>query len=78
MTKKIHNKLLNIILIFVFLQPIFDILSRLAILDIIPNISTYVKPLFVFGMAAYLLWFYHPKLNKWIVYISFFCYIFSI
>ena len=69
MKKKIHNKLLNVILIFVLLQPIFDILSRLAIKEIIPNISTYIKPLFIFGISAYLLWFYHPKRNKWLVYI---------
>lgn len=69
MQKKTHNMLLNIILIFVLLQPFFDVLSRLAIKDFIPNISTYLKPLVVFGIAIYLLWFYHPKRNKWLAYI---------
>lgn len=70
MTKEKHANLVKIILIFIFLQPIFDILSRLAIKEIIPNISTYLKPLFVFGFSAYLWWFYHPKRNKWLKYIS--------
>lgn len=69
MKEQRHQLLLKIILIFVLLQPILDILSRLAIRGVIPNISTYVKPLFVLGVAAYLLWFYHPKRNKWFAYI---------
>ena len=69
MTKKRQNLFLRIILIFVMIQPFLDILSRLAILDIIPNISTYVKPLFVFGFMFYLLVFYSPIWKKWITYI---------
>lgn len=69
MDREKHEKLLKIVLIFVLLQPIFDILSRLSIMGVIPNISTYLKPLFVFGMAGYLLWFYHPKRSKWLIYI---------
>ena len=53
---------LKILLIFVILQPFFDILSFLSIRGIIPfNISTYVKPLFVFGIAAYSLFFLNKK-----------------
>lgn len=69
MSEKKQQTILNIILIFVLLQPIFDILSRLAILDFIPNISTYLKPLFVFGLGAYLLFKYNPFKKKWITYI---------
>ena len=69
MKEKQHNLLLKIILIFVLLQPFLDILSRAAIKGFIPNISTFVKPLFAFGMAAYLLICYHPKRNKWLLYI---------
>ena len=64
-----QQTILNILLIFVLLQPIFDILSRLAILDFIPNISTYLKPLFVFGLGAFLLFKYSPFKKKWITYI---------
>ena len=70
-TKK-YQKILKIVLIFVLLQPIFDILSRLAILGYIPNISTYLKPLFVFGMTTYLLLHYSPKRISWLTYISIF------
>ena len=48
MKEKQQQLILKIILIFVLLQPIFDVLSRLAIKGYIPNISTYLKPLFVF------------------------------
>ena len=68
---KKQEVLLKIILIFVLIQPILDILSRLAILNIIPNISLYIKPLFVFGVGAYLL-FYSPIKKRWLVYISIF------
>ena len=69
MDEKKQRLFLNIILIFVLLQPILDILSRLSILDIIPNISTYVKPLFVFGLSAFLLFKYSPFKKKWLTYI---------
>lgn len=69
MSDKKQQTVLNILLIFVLLQPIFDILSRLAILDFIPNISTYIKPLFVFGLGAFLLFKYSPFKKKWITYI---------
>lgn len=69
MSDKKQQTILNILLIFVLLQPIFDVLSRLAILDFIPNISTYLKPLFVFGLGAYLLFKYSPFKKKWITYI---------
>ena len=69
MNNKKQQLFLNLILIFVLLQPVLDILSRLAILDIIPNISTYVKPLFVFGLSAFLLFKYSPFKKKWLTYI---------
>lgn len=72
MKEQAQKKILNIILIFILLQPIFDILSRLAILDYIPNISTYVKPLFVFGISGYLLFKYSNIKKKWYLYITIF------
>ena len=53
MSDKKQQTILNVLLFFVLLQPIFDVLSRMAILDYIPNISTYLKPLFVFGLGAF-------------------------
>lgn len=69
MSEKKQQTILNVILIFVLLQPFLDILSRFAILGFIPNISTYIKPLFVFGLGAYLLFKYNPFKKKWIIYI---------
>lgn len=70
MTKEKQQRILNIFLIYVILQPIFDILSFLSIRDIIPfKISTYVKPIFVFGFAIYLLLFYNKNKKKWYLYI---------
>ena len=68
MTEKKQRIILRILLIFILVQPVLDVLSRLAILDIIPNISTYIKPLFVFGLAIYLLFKYSPFKRKWIIY----------
>lgn len=72
MKEKQQQLILRIILVFVLLQPIFDILSRLAIKGYIPNISTYLKPLFIFGITTYLLFLYSPIKKKWITYITFF------
>ena len=72
MSEKKQQLFLKILLIFILIQPGLDILSRLAILDFIPNISTYVKPLFVFGLATYLLFKYCPFKRKWIIYIIIF------
>lgn len=69
MNQKTQRNFLNLILIFVLLQPILDILSRLAILDIIPNISTFLKPLFVFFITFYLLIKYSPFKRRWFSYI---------
>lgn len=62
--KKIIEKLQKIfniemiskmVLIFIVLQPLFDILSFLKIRDYIPiGISTIVKPLFVFGVGIFI------------------------
>lgn len=68
--KNKQDKLLNILLIFILLQPFLDILSYLSIRDIIPfNISTYLKPLFVFGLAAYLLITKCHNKKSWLIYI---------
>ena len=72
MSREKQQKILKIILIFVLLQPILDILSRMAILGYIPNISTYVKPLFVFGFSGYLLFCYSPIKKRWLIYIGLF------
>ena len=69
MEKQKQQTLLKIILGFVLLQPFFDILSRLAILDILPNISTYAKPLFAFSFAFYLLIKYNPFKRFWVTYL---------
>lgn len=45
----------KMVLIFIVLQPLFDILSFLKIRDYIPiGISTVVKPLFVFGVGIFI------------------------
>lgn len=67
MKDKEYSIVLRIIFIYVFLQPLFDILSTLANLDYIINISTYLKPLFVFGLCTYLL-FKNPHKKRWLVY----------
>ena len=72
MDKKKQQIILKFMLFFVFCQPILDVLSRAALLDIIPSISTYLKPLIVFGMCFYLLFFYSPIKRKWLLYITFF------
>ena len=73
MHKNKIDKILNVMLLFVLLQPILDILSFLSIRNVIPiNISTYLKPVFVFGFAIYLLFTKSQSLKKWIVYIILF------
>ena len=72
MKQEKSKKLLNIILLFVLLQPLLDILSRGAILGYIPRISTYIKPLFVFLLMGYLLLFHSPKKGRWIIYLTLF------
>ena len=72
MNEKKQHIYLNLILGFVLLQPFLDILSRLAIIDVIPNISTFIKPLFIFGITFILLFKYNPFKRKWIAYIILF------
>lgn len=67
MRDKEYDIILKITFIYVFLQPVFDILSTIANLDYIMNVSTYLKPLFVFGLCAYLL-FKNPHKKRWIIY----------
>lgn len=48
------NLITKMVLVFILLQPVLDILSFLNIRNIIPiGISTYIKPLFVFGIGLY-------------------------
>lgn len=63
------KKITRIMSIFVILQPVLDILSNLYIENIIPfGISTYVKPVFVFGMMAYLFFRYSKNKKSWFIY----------
>ena len=48
------DKITKMVLIYVLLQPFFDILSFLNIRGYIPGISTILKPLFVFGMGLFI------------------------
>lgn len=73
MTKKKQHNLIRIILLFVLLQPLFDIISFLSIRGFISfNISTYFKPLFVFFIAFYMVFWYSSIKKKWFTYIFFF------
>lgn len=68
MKEKEYNIIVKLLFIFVLLQPLLDILSTLANMNYIINISTYLKPLFVFGLTLYLL-FKNPNSKRWIIYI---------
>lgn len=71
--QKKEDKLLKIFLIYIILQPFLDILSYLSIRDIIPfGISTYLKPIFVFALGAYLLFTKCNNKKSWLIYISLF------
>lgn len=71
--QKKEDKLLKIFLIYILLQPFLDILSYLSIRDIIPfGISTYLKPIFVFTLGAYLLFTKCNNKKSWLIYISLF------
>ena len=48
MKEKEYNIIVKLLFIFVLLQPLLDILSTLANMNYIINISTYLKPLFKF------------------------------
>ena len=67
--EKINNKnIIKLVLIFLLLQPLFDILSFLDIRNIIPfGISTYVKPLVVFGVAAIIYLIDKEARKKWTI-----------
>ena len=69
MTEKKIYKITNLMLIFIILQPLFDILSYLNIRNIIPlGISTYLKPLFAVILAIYI--FFNNNMHRkfWIIY----------
>ena len=69
METKRQQQLLNIISIFILLQPFFDILSFLDIRGILPiSISTYLKPLIVLVLSLY--FFIKVKNNRkfWLLY----------
>lgn len=71
--QKKEDKILKIFLIYIILQPFLDILSYLSIRDIIPfGISTYLKPIFVFALGAYLLFTKCNNKKSWLIYISLF------
>ena len=62
-TKKITIEFLTqIVLLFILAQPVLDILSFLNVNGYIPGISTIIKPLFVFGIGAYI--FFSDK-QRW-------------
>lgn len=71
--KEKDNKILKIFLLYIILQPFFDVLSYLSIREIIPfNISTYIKPLFVFSLGFYLLMKKCPNRREWLLYVILF------
>lgn len=56
------------VLVFIFLQPIFDILSFLDIRGIIPfGVSTYLKPLFIFGIGLIIYFISKKQRKKWTI-----------
>lgn len=67
--KIVNNKnIVKAVLIFILLQPLFDILSFLDIRNMIPfGISTYVKPLFVFGVGAVIYLIDKEARKKWTI-----------
>ena len=67
--KKINNKnIVNIMLVFLLLQPLFDILSFLDIRNLIPiGISTYIKPIVVFGIGALIYLIDKGERKKWTI-----------
>lgn len=67
--EKINNKnIVNLMLIFLLLQPLFDILSFLDIRNLIPiGISTYVKPIIVFGVGAIIYLIDKEERKKWTI-----------
>lgn len=66
---KLNNKnITKIIMIFILLQPILDILSFLDIRNLIPfGISTYVKPLLVFGVGVLIYFLDKDARKKWTI-----------
>lgn len=69
MKDKNLKKIVKIMSIFIILQPFLDILSNLYIENIIPfGISTYIKPLFIFIMMAYIFFKYSNNKKSWFLY----------
>ena len=69
MTKNKNTTIFNIMLIFIILQPIFDILSNLYIEGILKiGISTFFKPLFVILITLYLFIKYNKNKKYWFLY----------
>lgn len=59
----------KLIILFILVQPMFDFLSFLNIRGIIPmGISTYLKPLFVFGVGLVLMLVTTKKRKIWFLY----------
>ena len=60
--EKILQYIINILMIFIILQPIFDVFSNLANNNIIKlNLITYIKPCFVFLIYLFIFFFYKFK-----------------
>ena len=73
MNKNEQHKLLKIMSIYIILQPFFDILSNLYIDGYLKfQISTFLKPMFVFCIATYTFIRFNNNRKKWILYGIFF------
>ena len=60
--EKILQYIINILMIFIILQPIFDVFSNLANNNIIKlNLITYIKPLVVFSIYLFVFFFFKIK-----------------
>lgn len=67
--EEINSKnIIKFVMIFILLQPLFDILSFLNIRNMIPfGISTYIKPIFVFGLGALIYFIDKEERKKWTI-----------
>ena len=67
---KKEERILKIMCWFLLLQPFFDILSFLRIREFLPfPISTWLKPLIVFGLTFYLIVTNKSVMKKWFIYL---------
>lgn len=69
MSKNEQRNILKLMSIYVILQPLFDILSNLYLDGILKiQISTFVKPLFIFIVALYMFFKYENNKKRWFIY----------